>query len=120
MPTLKSGVKKLKTGSDKLVANNDTLNKGAKQLNEATTTVSDGVSKLDDGANELKDGMKEFNDEAIQKLLSSYNGDVKKLVNRINATSRAAQDYTTFTKTADGVNSNVKFIIKTDGVSADK
>ena len=120
MPTLKSGVKKLKTGSDKLVANNDTLNKGAKQLNEATTTVSDGVSKLDDGANELKDGMKEFNDEAIQKLISSYNGDVKKLVNRINATSRAAQDYTTFTKTADGVNSNVKFIIKTDGVSADK
>ena len=120
MPTLKSGVRKLKNGSDKLVANNNTLNNGAKQLDEATTTISDGVSKLDDGANELKDGMKEFNDEAIQKLISSYRGDVKKLVDRINAITKAAQDYKTFTKTADGVESNVKFIIKTDGVSADK
>lgn len=120
MPALKSGIKKLKSGSNKLVENNDTLKDGAAKLQSAAGTIGDGVGKLDDGANDLKDGMKEFNQQAVSKLVNSYNGDIKELVDRLNAAGSLAQKYTTFTKTADNVNGNVKFIIRTDEVKSDE
>ena len=64
--------------------------------------------------------MEEFDEKAIEKLADAYNGDVKSLLDRIDAVMEAGEEYTTFSKTADGTNGSVKFIIRTDGVKGEK
>lgn len=61
--------------------------------------------------------MEKFNQEGIQKLVDAYNGDVKSLVNRLNAVIHAGEDYRIFTQIAEGKTAAVKFIMKTDSVT---
>ena len=63
--------------------------------------------------------MEECDEKAIEKLADAYNGDVKSLLDRIDAVMEAGEEYTTFSKTAEGTNGSVKFIIRTDGVKSD-
>ena len=63
--------------------------------------------------------MKEFDEKAIQKLADTYHGDVQSLLDRMDAVVMAGEEYTTFSQVADGVNGNVKFILKTDAVKAE-
>ncbi len=106
VPTLTGSISQLKTGADTLVANNGKL--------------TSGVTELLEGSNTLADGMEEFDEKAIEKLADAYNGDVKSLLDRIDAVMEAGEEYTTFSKTADGTNGSVKFIIRTDGVKGEK
>lgn len=101
---LAEGAAKLSSGANTLVANNQKLNNGA--------------TALLDGSAELQSGMAEFNEKAIQKLADTYNGDVKSLVDRLDAVTKAGEDYTTFTLVPDDVKGSVKFILKTDAVKA--
>ncbi len=71
---------------------------------------------MNSGADQLESGMKEFNDKAINKLLSAYNGDVKALVRRIDALSDANDGYTIYSDAEKGMTTSVKFIVKTEGV----
>ncbi len=120
MPTLTSGISQLQAGADTLVSNNGALNDGAGKLASATTQLTDGVTKLDDGSKELKDGMVKFDKEGIQKLTEAYNGDIKGLLNRIEAVTEAGKGYQTFTKAAAGTTSSVKFIVRTEAVKAEE
>ncbi len=113
---INSGVAQLQTGAGTLISNNDTLNNGAQSLADGAVQIQDGVSQLDEGANTLADGLLTFNNEGIQKLADAYNGDVKDLLEHVEAVMDAAEDYTTFTGAAEDQTSTVKFIIKTDGV----
>ena len=105
VPTLTSSISQLKSGADTLVSNNGKL--------------TSGVTELLEGSNTLADGMEEFDEKAIEKLADAYNGDVKSLLDRIDAVMEAGEEYTTFSKTAEGTNGSVKFIIRTDGVKSD-
>lgn len=105
VPTLSDGVTKLVTGVNKLAG-------GTKQL-------SDGVSELADGANALSDGMSQFNEQAIDKLVNAYNGDLKKLADRIQAVLEASSEYDTYTLLNDGDAGTTKFIIKTEGIKTE-
>jgi putative membrane protein len=96
-----------------------TLTEGIKALGDATVKIVDGVDELDDGSHELSDGMAEFDEEGISEIVDSYNGDIKPLANRLQATIDAGEDYQTFTALADGVNGSVKFIYKMDAVKSD-
>ncbi|MBR1390807.1 MAG: hypothetical protein IJ567_05070 [Lachnospiraceae bacterium] len=100
--SLAEGAAKLSSGANTLVANNQKLNNGA--------------AELLDGSEELRSGMAEFNEKAIQKLADTYNGDIKSLVDRLDAVTKAGEDYTTFTLVSDDVKGSVKFILKTDAV----
>ena len=113
---LKDGIAQLANGSATLVANNDALKSGASAVCDATSQLSDGVTTLSDGAHQLSDGMVEFNETGIEKVVNSYNGDIKPLVERIQAVIDAGADYQTFTQISDGVNGSVKFIYKTAAV----
>jgi putative membrane protein len=103
-PALADGIAALKTGAG-------TLADGSSQL-------VDGVSTLNDGALTLKDGMQTYDTEAISKIVNSYNGDIRSLVERLSAVASASSEYDTFTMHEDGVGATTKFIIKTAGIEA--
>lgn len=111
-PALASGVSELNSGASQ-------LNAGAKTLVSNNSRLTTGAGDLLDGSVELKDGMKEFDEKAIQKLADTYHGDVKSLVDRLEAVVKAGENYTTFTQIADGVNGSVKFIVKTEAVKVE-
>lgn len=115
---LKNGADQLAAGASTLTANNSALVAGAQTLSDGTLTIIEGVGTLDDGAHKLADGILQFNEEGIEKILNSYNGDVQPLLERIQAVLTAGEDYQTYTDIADGVNGSVKFIYKTDAVKA--
>ena len=126
VPTLTDGITKLSkgantlnSGSNKLVSNNEKLSKGASSLADGTDKIVDGVDKLADGSKKLADGMVEFNEEGINKIVNSYNGDLKPLTNRLQALLDAGADYQTFTDIADGNTGNVKFIYKLASIESD-
>ncbi len=55
-------------------------------------------------------------DEGIGKLLDIYNNDLKGLIDRLDALKTAAEDSTTFSGAADGVESSVKYIYETAAI----
>lgn len=87
-------------------------------MSDGTLAIIEGVGTLDDGAHKLADGILQFNEEGIEKILNSYNGDVQPLLERIQSVLTAGEDYQTYTDIAEGVNGSVKFIYKTDAVKA--
>lgn len=114
--TLDSGADQLKSGADTLVANTQPLKDGVAKLYNGTTQLADGVSKLQTGATDLNDGMIQFDKDGIKKLTSAFEGDGKKVLDRLNATMDAGHDYHTFTELPDDVDGSVKFIIRTDAI----
>lgn len=119
MPTLIGGIQQLSDGSAALVSNNQALTDGAKKLSDATAQISDGVNQLEDGSTKLAEGMAEFDEDGIQKLADTYHGDVKTLLDRVDAVMDAGKSYHTFTKLSDGVDGSVKFIIRTEAIEAE-
>lgn len=116
---LKSGTDQLASGATTLTSNNGVLNDGAAKLADGTNAIVDGVGELDEGAHKLADGVVEFNEEGIEEIVNSYNGDIEPLVERIQAVLDAGANYQSFTDIADDVNGSVKFIIRTDAIKAD-
>ena len=53
-----------------------------------------------------------------QKLTDAYDGDVKTLLNKLEAVAKAGREYETFTKKAQGTKGSVKFIFRTEAVKA--
>lgn len=117
--SLKDGVDTLADGSNTLVSNNGNLLDGMKQLLNGTGQIVDGVDQLDDGSRKLADGMQQFNEEAIDQLVNSYNGDVKSLTNRLQAVLDAGNEYQTYTALAEGTTGSVKFIYKLESIKAE-
>ncbi len=111
---------KLNSGVNTLVGNNDALNSGVSSLMTGTTAIVDGVSQLDEGSHTLADGIVQFNEEGIEKIVNAYNGDIKDIVDRLQAVLDAGDSYQTYTEVADGVNGSVKFIYKTAAVKAEE
>lgn len=118
--SLKKGVDQLALGSSTLVSKNKDLLDGMQQLMKGTGDLVDGVGKLDDGSHELADGMAEFNEKAIDKLVNSYRGDVKSLVNRIQAVLDAGHEYQSYTDVAEGQTGSVKFVYKLSPIDSDE
>ena len=82
---MKKTIKQLSSGMD-------TLGTGAKALDKATDQVSTGVGQLVKGGDELakgigtfKNGLNEFRKKAIDKLLDLLDGDVKNIIDRVEA-----------------------------------
>ena len=119
MPTLSAGISQLSNGSATLVSKNGALKDGAGKLSNATVQVCDGVGKLEDGSQKLTDGMAQFDEEGIQKLTDAYHGDVKTLLDRLEAVNLAGKSYQSFTKLGKGTTGSVKFILRTEGIKTE-
>lgn len=116
---LTAGAQQLADGAAELTANNDKLNSGMTSLRGATDLLVNGVSQLETGSNTLAEGMVKFDEEAIGKIADAYNGDVKQLLERLEAVVEAGEEYGIFTQTADSVKGSVKFVWETASIQAE-
>lgn len=117
MPELKNGIEQLYDGSQTLASKNGELNSGAAKLKEGTGQLADGIEQLADGSKELAEGIVKFDEEGIETLVNSYNGDIKEFTGRIQKVLDAGGSYESFGGKEDDVRGNVKFIIKTRGLT---
>lgn len=122
--TLMNGTNSLLTGSDSLLSGTGDLKagtaklvSGTKDLDDGAGELNDGVSKLADGVNDLTDGIFKLDDEGISKLTDMFGDNVTDVVDRLKAVESAGNDYTSFSGSSDSMDSNVKFVYKTDAIS---
>ena len=113
---LDSGAGKLSEGVTKLTGNSSKLTEGADALLKGTGQFAEGVEKLKSGAGELNDGMIQFDEEGIQKLTDTFNGDIGNLLDRLEKLKESGENYNTFTALPEGSSGKVKFVIKTEAI----
>lgn len=126
VPALKNGISQLVNGANALASGAGQLKDGAVSLKSGAGTLKTGVDQLKDGAGQVADGaatlnenLVTLNDEAIKKMISAYNGDVKDSVARLQAAMEAATEYDSFGGKSDDAAGVTKFIIKTAAISAE-
>lgn len=126
VPALKNGISQLVNGANALASGAGQLKDGAVSLKGGAGTLKTGVDQLKDGAGQVADGaatlnenLVALNDEAIKKMISAYNGDVKDSVARLQAAMEAATEYDSFGGKSDDAAGVTKFIIKTAAISAE-
>lgn len=117
--SLVAGVGTLHSGALQIHEGAGDLKDGADQLNDGVATLIDGVKQLRDGAKELNDGMDEFNEKAVKKIVDAVDGDIAGLIDKLKATVAAGKDYDTFGGKSDKTEGTVKFIYRTESISAD-
>jgi len=113
---LASGSIKLYDGASELYDGTVELYDGTVELKDGGQELKDGVAELRDGSLELDDGVIELNDDGIQKLVDLFDGDLKELSDRFEATKTAALNYKSFAGISDNMEGSVKFIYKTDAI----
>lgn len=116
---LNNGAAQLKGGAAELSAGMTTLWEGICTLKDGTPALISGITELRDGSLQLSDGLKEFNEEGIQKLIDTVDGDIGTLINRIKATVDVSKDYKSFSGISDEMDGQVKFIYRTDAIESD-
>lgn len=117
--TLAGSIPALKNGISQLVSGANALASGAGQLKDGAVTLADGASQVADGAGTLNESLVTLNNEAIKKMISAYNGDVKDSVERLQAAMEAATEYDSFGGKSDNTAGVTKFIIKTEAIAAE-
>lgn len=118
-----SGAGRLKGGIDNLKEGTSSLHGGAAALYDGILTIQDGMPKLIDGITELRDGsmkisdgLQQFNEDGIQKLVEAFDGDFAGLKERLDAIIAVSQSYRNYSGIADGMDGQVKFIYRTEGI----
>lgn len=112
-----TGMAALAAGTTQLSASVPSLTEGITRLTDASLLIQDGANKLNAGSHQLADGIKQFSEEGIEKLVNTYNGDIKELAGKVQAALDAGESYQVFTDLADGANGSVKFIYKLGSVT---
>lgn len=120
MPQLTEGIDKLYNGSQTLTSKNEELNSGTAKLADGNEQLTEGIRKLAEGSEDLAEGIIEFDEEGIEKLVNSYNGDVKAFVDRLQTVMDAGSAYESFGGKSENTAGSVKFIIKTEEIKAEK
>ena len=117
---LDGGAGALQSGAQQLAAGAATLYNGILQLENGTPALVDGVTQLKDGAMQLSDGLKKFNKEGIQKLADAIDGDLTETLERFRATVDVSKTYRSYSGIDDSMNGKVKFIYRTEEITAKK
>lgn len=118
--TVAAGIEAVQSNGYSLVTGMDALKNGTQALADQVPALTDGVGKLADGSVTLNEGMVKFDEEGIQKLAGTYNGDVKGMLNKVVAVMQAGSDYQSFSDISEDTLGEVKFIIRTEGVGTDE
>ncbi len=113
---LDSGLQTALDGVNALNGSSQALMDGSSKLVAGTGELAKGVNALSEGAGELNKGMIQFDEDGISKLTGALDGEVSAVVDRIDAVFDAGENYSTFTKLAEGQEGRVKFIIRTGSV----
>ncbi len=117
---LYDGTKELKEGTEELKDGTQELKDGTQELKDGVVDLVEGVDELKDGTTELLDGVHEYNDDGIQKLYDTVNGDLQNLLDRVDAVSNLSEAYQSFSGKSDAMKGKVKFIIETEAIELDE
>ena len=115
---LSAGTTVLTGGGALMKITADLLYDGIGQMQDGIPALVDGVTQLKDGAMQLSDGLKQFNEQGIQKIVDLLDGDVAGIVNRLKATVEVSKRYHNFSGISEEMDGQVKFIYRTEEVSA--
>ncbi len=110
---LADGAKSLKKGNADLASGAEEVNIGLAKLHDGIPALTDGIRQLRDGAKELADGIGEFDDRVVKKIAGVFDGNITALTERVKAVAEIADAYDNFSGIADGMDGDVKFIIRT-------
>lgn len=117
---ISTGVSKISKGTDNLKSGTATLASSTKMLVSANDGLTAASVDIKDGAYELATGVEKFNTEAINKICSYINSDVKDIATRAEKLQELAEEYEGFSKSSEDTNKETKFIIVTDSIKAKK
>lgn len=116
-----NGANQLSQGALALCEGMFSLNAGANEftngfstLTQGTSDLVTGVKLLDDGSIELSEGMIKFNEEGIQKLVSTFDGNLSGLFSKANTMIAHAKAYNNYSGISKDMNGSVKFIFVTE------
>lgn len=115
---LNVGAAALKSGSAELSAGMNELYNGILELKNGAPALKDGVTELRDGSQKLFEGIKEFDNEVVSKLVDVVKNDIGGFVTRLKACADVSEDYRSFAGISDDMSGRVKFIYRTDSISA--
>lgn len=117
---LYKGTEELKDGTEELKDGTKELKDGTQELKDGVVDLVDGVDELKDGTEELLDGVHEYNDDGIQKLYDTVNGDLQNLLDRVDAIADLSGGYQSFSGKSDEMEGSVKFIIETEAIEVEE
>ena len=112
-----AGADKLRGGMDTLSDGADDLHTGIAAVNEKMPQLQSGITALRDGSEALQEGLRTLMDEGIQKIADLAEKDLTELTARLAASLDLTCD--TFSGKAEGTEGTVKFIFRTDEISAE-
>lgn len=116
--SLKSGTETLYSGTETMLSGISELYDGTGDLRDGTVELDDGVEELLSGVQQLHDGMEEFKTDGIEKLTALYRDHIPTLIHRLEALQALGQDYNNYSGLPSGADGSVKFLIRTEGISA--
>lgn len=114
---LNDGTGQLDTGLAALLAGSKTLAGGTAQLSVGASQLADGAQQAADGSVQLSDGLQQFNEQAVQKIVDAFSGNLGSLADKTKAIVQAGKNYNNFCGITSGTEGHVKFIYETDAIN---
>ena len=116
---LNDGTGQLDQGLAALLAGSKTLTGGTAQLSDGASQLADGAQQAADGSVQLSDGLQQFNEQAVQKIVDAFSGNLGSLADKTKAIVQAGKNYNNFCGITSGTEGHVKFIYETDAINKD-
>lgn len=114
---LDDGTGQLDAGLAALLAGSKTLAGGTAQLSDGASQLADGAQQAADGSVQLSDGLQQFNEQAVQKIVDAFSGNLGSLADKTKAIVQAGKNYNNFCGITSGTEGHVKFIYETDAIN---
>lgn len=118
------GAAALSTGAKQVNGGAAALNVGAMQLDAGigtlaanTPALASGAQQAADGSVQLSDGLQQFNEQAVQKIVDAFSGNLGSLADKTKAIVQAGKNYNNFCGITSGTEGHVKFIYETDAIN---
>ena len=121
-----SGLEELSGQSAQLIGAVGTLSGGAGALAQGTGSLSSNLNELEGAVAELydnsillRDGMSQLDTEGIRQIADLVNGDLERILHRIQSVQEYAEELESFSGCPDGVDCSTRFVYKTGAIGAD-
>lgn len=120
-----SGLEELSGQSAQLLGAVDTLSGGAGALAQGTGSLSSNLNELEGAVAELydnsillRDGMNQLDSDGIRQIADLVNGDLERILHRIQSVQEYAEEWESFSGCPDGVDCSTRFVYKTGAIGA--
>lgn len=114
---LSTGAKQVNDGAAALNVGAVQLDAGIGTLAANTPALASGAQQAADGSVQLSDGLQQFNEQAVQKIVDAFSGNLGSLADKTKAIVQAGKNYNNFCGITSGTEGHVKFIYETDAIN---